>query len=297
MKVPWAIYRQESDARTTAAPISGPEPFEPSQSEKKYALALLKRSSSVDATGHLHAVEAYKSTQAIQASVSNPKRGGKQFSFIKDIVPRTYVILVCEVLSISVNDSEKVIIDVTDYTPNDGLSDDRADDGDGHEGDSFNYLTRPKRKRNEPLGRMTLRITLWDPHAAFARVNIQPNHFVYLNNVHIKRGRIYDNLEASMHTDRHYPDKICITKVSPSDDERARALLDRRKEYWARHYSKENVQEENTEKPASSKKAKQNKGQKRQEKKKEEGQKPLEISRKTRLNEHSKRLRTFFWLW
>lgn len=257
--------------------------------EKKYALALLKRASSVDATGHLRAVEAYKSSQVVQASVPTRKPGGKQFSLIKDIEERTYVILVCEVLNISVNDSEKVIIDVTDYTSNESLSDDGADDGDGREGDSFNYLApRPKRKRNGLLGRMTLRITLWDPHAAFARVNIRPTHFVHLNNVHIKRGRIYKNLEASIHTDRHYPDKVCITKVNPSNDERARALLDRRKEYWAKHYSKEDAQEENTEKPANSKKAKQTKSQKKQEKKNEEGQNPLEISKRTRSNVHSK---------
>lgn len=256
--------------------------------EKKHALALLKRASSVDATGHLRAVETCKSSQVVQTSVSSARPGGKQFALIKDIEERTYVILVCEVLSISVNDSEKVIIDVTDYTSNESLSDDGADDGDGREGDSFNYLVpRPKRKRNGPLGRMTLRITLWDPHAAFARVNIRPNHFVHLNNVHIKRGRIYKNLEASIHTDRHYPDKVCITKVNPSNDERARALLDRRKEYWARHYNKDS-EEDNMGKPANSKKAKQTKTQKKQENKNEEGQNLLEIRKRTRLNVHSK---------
>lgn len=289
--VPWAIYRREPDARTTASPISGPEPFEPSPLDKKYALSLLKRVSSVDTIGHLRAVEAYKSSHShiVQPSVASPKPsyGSNRLSLIRDIKERTFVMLVCEVVNIYLNDSEKVIIDVTDYTSNEGLWDNGTDDDNGRDGDRFNYLARPKRKRNAALERMTLRITLWDPHAAYARENIQSDQFVRLQNVHIKRGRIYGNLEASMHTDRYHPDRVNIKKVSPGNDEHARTLLARRKEHWAKRYNKEDVPEENTEKPANSKKSKKKK-QEKQEKKKEEGQKPFEASKRSRLNEHSK---------
>ena len=149
--VPWAIYRRESDAAMTASPISGPQPFEPSPLEKKYALSLLKNSAKLDVTGHLRAVEAFHArSHTVQASVPSPRSNGpRQFSLIKDLEQRTFVILVCEIVSIYQNDSEKVIIYVTDYTANEGLWN-YGDDNHGREGDRFNYMGGHKRKRNGP---------------------------------------------------------------------------------------------------------------------------------------------------
>lgn len=284
--VPWAIYRRETDAAMTASPISGPQPFEPSPLEKKYALSLVKNSAKLDVTGHLRAVEAFHArSHTVQASVPSPRSNGpRQFSLIKDLEQRTFVILVCEIVSIYQNDSEKVIIYVTDYTTNEGLWD-YGNDDDGREGDRFNYMGGHKRKRNGPSGQMTLQVTLWDPHASYAR-QLESNQFVRLFNVHIKQSRVNQNLEASLHTDRYNPGNVNIRKVDPEKDELARALRDRKKEYWAKHGKKE-ASEKDTTTPAKPKVSNKKQQQKKQESKKEEGQKPLETNKRTNQNSKS----------
>lgn len=292
---PWAIYRRESDAVTTASPISGPQPWEPSLLERNYALSLLKDISQVDVVGHLRAVETFHQGPQIvqQASVSSPKSfSTNQFSLIKDVKERTYVTLICEIVNIYLNDSEKVNIDVTDYTSNEGLFDFWKDDDNGTEGDPYNYIRRPKRKRNGPSGKMILRVTLWGAHAMHAREHVDSNQIVRLNNLHIKRSRVNGILEAGLHADRCNPSKVNIGKVDLGNDERVRVLIRRKKEYWAEH-GQEALEEEEVEKPTNSKNSKKKQKKKRergeyQEMNREEGQKPLEIVKRKRLNQNGK---------
>ncbi|KAI9930375.1 3-ketoacyl-CoA thiolase with broad chain length specificity [Aspergillus wentii] len=155
-----------------------------------------------------------------------------------------YVDLVAQVVKTFFNDSEKAVIYVTDYTTNETLFDYGQDDDHGRDGDPHNYLGTGKRKWKGPAGRMSLQVTLWEPHASYARENLKLNDFVLLTNVKIRKSRVSEGIEASLHGDRMYPNKVCVRTVDAESDDRARDLLRRKKDYWKAHGGKQNLQEE-----------------------------------------------------
>jgi hypothetical protein len=138
-----------------------------------------------------------------------------------------------EVVKIFANDSEKVALYLTDYTTNEELHNYTIDTKIAREGDEYAYLPRSNKQWPGPAGRMTLQITLWDPHAGFAREHLKEGSIVRLRNVHIKRSRIEgSSLEGAMHCDRQNPNEMNIRLIDAENDERGRELLRRRKEYW-----------------------------------------------------------------
>ena len=291
--VPWAIYRQESDRASTISPISGPSPFEPTQLERNYALSLMRRASTVDTTGHQRTIGGFQNDSpyaaaTVQDSIRSPP--SNYFTLIKDIKERTYVVLIGEIVNIWASDSDKVVIDITDYTSNKGLY--KFGD-DGREGDPYNYMGSSKRKR--PLGQMTLRVTLWDAHADYVRENLMLHDFVRLQKVHIKRSRANGTLEAGLHAERYNPNKVNISKIQPNfeSDENVLAFINRKKEYWAKH-GKYDTLGENDETPAKPERSKKRKKQekkeerKRKETKTEEDQRPLEVRQRNKTNDNSK---------
>lgn len=178
-------------------------------------------------------------------------------------------------------DTEKCILYITDYTENASLMDIRKEDEDqGTEGDNYGYLSRKKRDWPGPWGQLSIQVTLWEPHASFARENVKAGDLVLLTYVHIKPGR-GDKIEAAVHEDKRYPNKIHIRVVSPGHDERARELMDRRKEYW-------NIHGKPSDDPKKTGKKKKNE-QKKQEIRTEEGQKTLPAATsQTKKNPNSK---------
>ena len=289
--VPWALYRHESDRASTLSPMSGPSPFEPTQLERNYALSLMGRASTVDTTGHQRTTGGFQNDSLyVAATVQDHTRSSPSnfFTLIKDLKERTYVVLIGEIVNIWANDSDKVVIDITDYTSNKGLYN-FGDDS--REGDPFNYMgSSPKRKR--PLGQMTLRVTLWDAHADYVRGNLMLHDFVRLQKVHIKRSRANGTLEAGLHAERYNPNKVNISKIQPDleSDKNVFAFINRKKEYWAKH-GKHGTPEENDETPAKSKKRKKQEkreGKNVKETKTEEDQKLLEIRQRNKPNDNSK---------
>ncbi|RJE17069.1 hypothetical protein PHISCL_10594, partial [Aspergillus sclerotialis] len=133
-----------------------------------------------------------------------------------------------------VSDFEKAILYFTDYTANKDLIN-YSQDASNRDGDEYGYLSHSMKKWPGPLGQMTLQITLWEPHASYAREYLKAKDFVRLTNVHIKRGRIAQNLEASIHSDRRFPDKIHVKSVHDKTDNQVRDLLQRRAQYRKEH--------------------------------------------------------------
>lgn len=265
---------------------TGPVPFDPSHSEKEYAKSLLDSVSS-DTTVQGQFPRAQNST-VVQESASKPKHSGhRQFLLVKDVQEGMYVDLLGEIVKAYFNDSEKVILYVTDYTANEGL----IDYGQGdtpRAGDEYGYLPRPMKNNPGPLGRMTLLVTLWEPHACYARKNLKENDIVRLTNVHIKRSRADPkNLEASIHTDRHYKDKIHAKAVHDKADATVRELLRRKRQYRSEHGG-----DPNNEAGRSKKSKKQQQQRKKEEKRMEEGQALLQTDnvhfKPTRPNKNSK---------
>ncbi|KAJ6099176.1 hypothetical protein N7467_000711 [Penicillium canescens] len=281
----WVVFRPEPGPGSSLSITSGPVPFEPSLWEKDQAQALLDR---VSAEGHIVQPSTSRSvpvsqrpSHVVQASASTPK-SGLPFSLIKDVKPGKFAQLLGQAVKLDTYDSEKCLMLMTDYTENPQLEDYKKpgeeEDESGPEGDQFNYLARRRKDWPGPWGQLTIQVTLWEPHATYAREHIKPGDLVLLTYVRIKEGR---GLEAAVHEDRKYPEKLHIKALKGGHDERAQALMKRRAEYWKIH-GEPKADTKNAKK--RNKKAQEQK----KEAKKEAGQLILPAATRTKLNPHIK---------
>ncbi|EHA24856.1 hypothetical protein ASPNIDRAFT_182791, partial [Aspergillus niger ATCC 1015] len=274
-EVPWAIFRLDPDPTSSPAPLCGPTHFEPSPSEKIHALNLLNSLTAVDGFRKAPAQDTPRGSYIVQAAIPNSKPyPHKRLSLVKDIVERNYVDLVGQIVKVYTNDSEKVVLYFTDYTANDGLEDrqinDAGDNDFGTEGDIYGYQKRPKKKWTGPVGRMTLTITLWEPHASYARQHLKDNDLIQLYNVHVKRSRINGILEASIHTNRTNPNSVNVHTLDRRKDTFVEQFLQRKTEYWKANPRKRELENEGQQ---VSKKS--TKKQRKKAEKVEEGQVPI----------------------
>ncbi|PYH91704.1 telomere-binding alpha subunit central domain protein [Aspergillus ellipticus CBS 707.79] len=270
--IPWAIFRSDPDPMSSSAPLCGPSPFEPTSSERVHALNLLNSVASIDgfrkaATEHI--ISSHGSF--VQAAIPNSKPfTHRRLTLIQDVEERTFVDLVGEIVKIYTNDSEKVLLYLTDYTTNESLENHQVDDGgDNDFGDVYGYQKRSKKNWPGPVGRMTLPVTLWEPHASYARQYLKPDNVIHLYNVHIKRSRIDGMVEASIHTNRPNANKINVRTVDGQKGEGVEQFFQRKMEYWKanprkRKQGKESEPQQALKKP--------NKKQRKKAERMEEGQ-------------------------
>ena len=283
-KIPWAIFRQEPYASTSPSITTGPTPFSLKPYEKRPALRLLDI---VTTEEQPSARPTRQPSRAIPSS-SQAKPGGLPFSLLKDLQSGRLNQLLAQVVKINDFDYEKCLLYVTDYTANESfINYQDEEEQSGAEGDSFGYITRKKRNWPGPWGQFTLQVTLWEPHAGFAREHVKAGDLVLITYARIKVGR-GDCLEAAIHEDRRYPEKIHI-RVVPSDyDDRSRKLMDRRKAYWKVHGKPR--EESRDGKPKNTE-------QKKTESRKEEGQTtlPAPIAR-VKTNRNGRSCSCFHWI-
>lgn len=196
-------------------------------------------------------------------------RSDLPLELIQNVQPGPFVQILGQVVKMNTFDSEKCVMHLTDYTSNESLMDIKKDDEDdmGTEGDTYDYLSRKRKNWLGPWGKMTIQAVLWEPHATFARMHVKEGQLVLLTYTRIKPGN-YSGLEAIVHQDKRYPDKIHV-KIIPNDDDRAQDLMARRKEYWKIHGK-------SSDDSKKSMKRKKNE-QKKKEEKLEEGQKALSL--------------------
>jgi hypothetical protein len=157
-----------------------------------------------------------------------------KFSLIKDANYGTFVDIVGQVVR-TYPDDPRFTLYVTDYTQNKELFNYSLDsDNESRDGDEFNYTRQSKRRQwPGPFGRLTLQVTLWEPHACFARQNVKENDFVLLRNVLIKTGKTSGIMEGALHTDQVYPNKVNVILINDNEpDESAEQLVRRKLEYW-----------------------------------------------------------------
>lgn len=164
-----------------------------------------------------------------------PSGRREKFSLIKDIAINTYYDLVGQVIKIYPNTS-CVELYITDYTSNNLLYNyqwgKEGEKESAREGDEYGYCSRGTTKKwRGPLGKRTLLISLWSPHASFARTHVNEDDFVHLRNVHVKYSKDA-KIEGALHTDHKYHNRIDITPVQPQSDDRVKDVLRRKKEYY-----------------------------------------------------------------
>ncbi|KAL1969704.1 hypothetical protein VTN77DRAFT_8257 [Rasamsonia byssochlamydoides] len=238
-RVPWAIFRQREESGPSVSLICSPNSVEPTPQEKAYANSLLNlvQARSTEQPRQ----ETPDKRPSVTQAVSREKTTGikkRSFSLIKDVSGEVYVDLVVHVVK-TFPEQDKFLLYVTDYTTNKALFEyAQSDDEDqGRPGDEYGYRPRPKRRWQGPFGRMTLQVTLWQPHAYFAQQNVKEGDYVYLRNVHIKQPEGGNGMiNGRIHGDRVYPDKICVSLIADNDDDpRVKELKKRKQEYWKRH--------------------------------------------------------------
>lgn len=238
--IPCVIFRKSNSIRSPPSITKFPPELILESSEKEYGLSLLGDESGTAATptvaGHSRSeARSFSSATSKQSTPYNQKTNSKRrCMLLKDVSCGTFVDLFGQVVK-TFSEGHRFLLYVTDYTHNKGLFNYAVpDDGDGsRDGDEFNYIGRARRKWPGPYGKMTIQITLWDPHAFFARQHVKEEDIIFLQNVNIKPDRHSGRIEGSIHTDRLYPDKLYIRVLDDSDSEdRVKELIKRKRQYW-----------------------------------------------------------------
>ncbi|KAE8555389.1 hypothetical protein EYB25_000084 [Talaromyces marneffei] len=241
--VSWAVFRQP-DGPGSLMPVCSPGSKALSVEEQTYANTLVESvihyMSTTSATPSTrkkgHAESSSTPSESRRQVIAKPK---DKFSLIKDLSARTFADLAVHVVKMFYQD-DRVHLYVTDYTVNKSLFDygDKSDEeNEGGTDDTFGFLTRPTREKRAwqgPRGRMTLQVTLWDPHSYYARENVTEDGYILLRNVHIKADKMNGLLEGVMHTDKKYPEKVDVRLLEDDhqDDPRVFELKTRKREYW-----------------------------------------------------------------
>lgn len=237
--VGWAIFRQGSNSRLLPPPTCIPGSAEPTFQEKAYVNSLFNALPGALRVGQSPLNTPKPQVTPLQTSSrsSASLQIRDKFSLIKDLGPQTFSDLIVHVVK-TFPESGKFLLYVTDYTVNKSLFNYHDSSADGEtenlEGDEYGYISRPKKRWQGPFGQLTLQVALWEPHSYFAEKNVKENDIVLLSNVHVKFGREHGKLDASIHTDRRYPTKVCIKVIDQYDEPRVKELLKRKREYWKR---------------------------------------------------------------
>ncbi|CCJ29718.1 unnamed protein product [Pneumocystis jirovecii] len=153
----------------------------------------------------------------------------KKLTLICDIVPNSFYEIIGEIIKTFPINSNGYTIYLTDYTSNSLL---------------HHYQWGKVSKWNGPYGKMTLQCSLWDSTAAFARNKLHEGEIVQISNL---LGRLNRDgiLEGVVHGDKHYPDKVFITKIS-RDEIYVKELIIRKSLYKSNFLINKEIQEKNS---------------------------------------------------
>jgi hypothetical protein len=279
--VSWAVLRQPEGSESLPMPAYSPNSRPLSSKEEAYANSLLNSIAHAEPQDPSSQPKGQPVRPSTEEKPESTKKIDK-FSLIKNVTPGKFADLIVHVVKMWCDDNT-VNLYVTDYTVNKLLfnyGDDKSDDDEdeGRAGDNFGYLpnsTRATRIWRGPHGRMTLQVTLWEPHSAYAKENVLEDPYVVLRNVHIKSEKQHGRTEGIMHTDRQYPEKIQIRVLDDNDeDPRFLELKKRKHEHWRQNKLKrgqvaEELGEEGGAKKNSKKRRKEQLRQKKQQQKQE----------------------------
>ena len=167
------------------------------------------------------------------AGYATPIRDRK-FANLKDVKIDSFHDLAGEVVKKWDNNSHVLDLYITDYTFNAQLFDYKEngeEPTDGRDGDPYGYTNtiKPKPNWKGPWGKHTICISMWEPHASYTNREIHEGDIVKVRNArcHVKNGR----LQASLHQDRQYLDRVDVTKLSNSHELYQMVQL-AKEEYW-----------------------------------------------------------------
>lgn len=170
-----------------------------------------------------------------------------KYSLFKNLKAEHFYDLIGEVIRLYDSDG-RITLYLSDYTPHrlfynhvwGGGEDNKI----SRDGDEYGYTKSKTKKAAEwpgPFGKMTMQLTVYDPHAAYIREQVKVGQWIMLRNVKCGMGKMGDCLEAFLREDRYaHPGKIQVHILRQSDeadsnDVRWTDAVRRRLQWWTRH--------------------------------------------------------------
>jgi protection-of-telomeres protein 1 len=145
--------------------------------------------------------------------------------------------LIVQVVRAPYDIGDAVTLWVSDYTEHPDFHQ-VGDQGsaDGAYADPMGYTDAPAQNWIGPVGKMSLQVTCWEPHAQAVRSSVAMGTYLELKNVQIRFGRNGASLEGFMRGDTKFPSRVNLRTLSPEEDSdhmkpRLRELLRRKREY------------------------------------------------------------------
>lgn len=177
-----------------------------------------------------------------------------RFSLLADVQDHKFVDLIVQVVRKPYDLGDRTTMWVSDWTENASFfhkTDDSPQWTDGmpaRDGDPYGYTskfkkTADRREADEtwrgPLGKRSLQLTCWEPHADYIRDQVHIGMWVHLRKVQIAYGHNSTNLEGFLRGERGYSDfsdKIKVQILDPQADSekmdpRLREAIRRRRDY------------------------------------------------------------------
>lgn len=166
-----------------------------------------------------------------------------KFSLLQDVKVEKFADLIVQVVKEPFDMGDKMTVWVSDYTENNSFflqtRDNVVDWADGvpaRDGDVYGYTNNRKKpiaplldeesgKWSGPVGKRSIQLTCWEPHATFIRQNIHKGDWVRLRNVQIRHGHNSANIEGCLREDREHRDRVYVEILEAAGD---RENLDQR---------------------------------------------------------------------
>ncbi|EFE29861.1 telomere-binding alpha subunit central domain protein [Trichophyton benhamiae CBS 112371] len=227
----WVLWKRDNSNKMK------PGCLKPTRQESEYASLLLKNNvSAQNISQSQHGGDGKQHT--LNPTPSQKQKGAlpsRKFCLLKDAEFSKFIDITGEVVKTFREADDRFILYVTDYTSNDHLFNyiqpsNGMDDDDG----PYQYIKKDNDKQwRGPYGRMTILITLFTPHAEYAREYVKEKDYVTLYNVRIKADRTSGRMEGALHTDQKYPHKIQVHIINDTEtDLHFMQLVKRKMQYW-----------------------------------------------------------------
>ncbi|PNP48307.1 hypothetical protein TGAMA5MH_00590 [Trichoderma gamsii] len=165
----------------------------------------------------------------------------EKFKELKDVQIDTFVDVIVQLVRQPYDNDYRITLWVSDYTENDSFFNFawkgptiRADKpADPHEYESvMPYVADSGGEWKGPFGKRSMQVTCFDPHTAYVREQgLSIGSWVFLRNLHIRKGRNDANIEGFMREDLKINIAQMDTKDTVSPDPRLKEALRRKRGY------------------------------------------------------------------
>lgn len=159
-----------------------------------------------------------------------------KFSLLQDVKEGKFADLIVQVVKEPFDMGDKMTVWVSDYTENNSFFLQTRDNlvgwTDGvpaRDGDVYGYTNNRKKpiaplldeessKWSGPIGKRSMQLTCWEPHATFIRQDIHKGDWVRLRNVQIRSGHNLVNIEGCLREDREHRDRVYVEILEAAGD-------------------------------------------------------------------------------